>query len=278
MIRSLALCIISLSLSYYGVAQSSGIAQNAGVAQSTGNASHQDQGLLSLTLGPSFPIGAYGSKDPNSSTSGLANVGGSAAISYQHPFKHSRFGWMASLQGNINWVNKNATLAPIETLYSGYQWTQKTSYWSNVSALAGAYYTIPLRPKLSLAFSVQLGLAKAWSPNQSIRGLRDSAGQTNLVLVTVHPIADYAFTGVAGARIRYQLCSRLSLLGSLHFTYLNPTFKNLRTDIYFAQDLVIQGNNQLANSGTVVAENSHWGDYTQAMDHIDLSVGIGWSF
>ncbi len=263
--KSLALCIISLGLTFHVIAQS---------AVNRGN---QDKGLLSLTLGPSFPIGAYGSKDPNSSTSGLANIGGSADITYQHPFKKSHFGWMAGIRGNINWVNKNATLAPLEAEYSGYQWTQKNSYWSDVSALAGAYYTIPLRPRLSLSLSLELGAAKAWSPNQSIRGLRDSSGQEDLVLATVHPISAYAFTGAAGAGIRYQLCSHWALLGRINFTYLKPTFKNLRTDIFYAQDLVISGNYQLGNSGTVVDENSHWGNYTQAMDHIDLSVGIGWT-
>jgi hypothetical protein len=264
MIKSLALCIISLGLTYYGI------------AQSTMNASNSNKGLLSLTLGPSFPIGAFASKDPNSSTSGLANIGGSADLSYRHPFKHSRFGWMASVTGNINWVNKNATLEPLEAEFSDYQWTQKNNYWSDVSALVGAYYTIGLRPKLSLELALELGAAKAWSPNQSIRGLRDSSGQEDLVLATVHPISAYTFTGKLSAGIRYQLRSHLALLGGINFTYLKPTFNNLRTDIYYAQDIVISGNYQLSNSGTVVAENSHWGNYTQAMDHIDLSVGIGW--
>lgn len=244
-----------------------------GAVGQTSNAGGQ---IISLTLGPAIPVGAYGSKSDNA-TSGLANIGPMADLSYQHPFHDSRFGWMVNLRGRFNGENKSASLKPLQEQYPTYQqWSMNHNRWTTASALAGGYYQRPLSGRLSLIAHIGIGVAEVWSPNQTITGVRDSAGfgYRDMVQVHLQPKAATTFTAEAGFGIRYRWHGRWSLLANVDYTYLKPTFKNLTATEVLAENMAIPSILSLLNA-TEVSYYIGSRNYTQAMNSLDIRVGVG---
>jgi hypothetical protein len=232
----------------------------------------QTRGLLSLSLGPAIPVGAFASKDGTSISSGLADVGGLADLSYQRAFGASRFGWMATLRGRFNGVSKSATIAPLAEEFPGYEWSMNNSRWIAASALVGGYYQLPLTAKLTGSVNLQAGAARAWSPKQSIQGVRDSAGSVDLIQGTLHSASATAFTALVGLGVRYQLNGRWSIQGRVDYAYLKPVF-TITASIADAQNLYVGGVLSLSTAQSL-SEYTSTRRYTQAMPCIDVMVGI----
>lgn len=237
----------------------------------------QTRGIFSLALGPAIPVGEYAGKGAADPSSGLAKLGAVADLSYQQAVAHSRFGWMATLRGRFNGVDKNATLAPFETQFPGYQWNINHSRWTTAAVLVGGYYQLTVTPKLGLSANIELGVAESWSPNQAITGVRDSAGfgPVDLVVANLHSVSATSFTGLAGLGARYQWTSRLSLLARVDYAYLKPTFNNVHTTLAFGQGLVVREIVSLINARSI-AYYSETRNYTQAMPCVEAMVGVGW--
>ena len=70
-----------------------------------------DKGYLSLTIGPSFPVGGYAKKDFKDMASGFAKAGGTINISY-YRLMGKKTGITATLLGQINPLN-TSTIAQI---------------------------------------------------------------------------------------------------------------------------------------------------------------------
>jgi hypothetical protein len=249
-----------------------------GVIQSdaqTNSMNAPTNGMLSFSLGPALPIGEFASKSATDETSGLANIGGLAELSYRRPIAKSRFGWTAILRGRFNNVDKNATLTPFEEQFPGYNWTAKSGRWTTASALLGGYYEQPLTTRFSLSASIALGVADSWSPKQSITGIRDSAGfgPVDIVEANLPSKSAVSFTALAGLDLRYQWKSRWSLLAGIDYTYLKPTFKNVTASLVVGQNFVVRNLPILANA-TTTYYNSYTRDYTQPMPSLDIKVGI----
>jgi hypothetical protein len=234
----------------------------------------QNKGTISLSLGPAIPVGDFASKNGFVPSSGLANIGALADLSYQRLFSHSRFGWMATLRGRFNGVDKNGTIAPFAAEFPGYEWSMNSNRWIAASALVGGYYQLPVTPKLSLTANIELGVAEAWSPKQSITGVHDSAGYgaLDVVYANARAVSATAFTGLGGLGIRYQWRSRWALLARVDYTYLKPTFK-ITANIETAQHFVYPNQPLLLNASEV-EYNSTTGKYTQAMPCVNVLVGI----
>jgi len=240
-----------------------------------GNA--QTRGVFSLALGPAIPVGEYAGKSATDPSSGLAKIGAVADLSYQQAFGHSRFGWMATLRGRFNSVDKNATLAPFETSFPGYQWNINHGHWTTAAVLVGGFYQLPVTPKLSLSANIELGVADSWSPNQAITGVRDSAGfgPVDMVVANLHSVSATSFTGLAGLGVRYQWSSRLSFLARVDYAYLKPTFNSVNTTLAIGQGLVVREIVLLSNARSV-AFYSETRNHTQAMPCVEAMVGVGW--
>ena len=142
------------------------------------------------------------------------------------------------------------------------------------SALVGGYYQLPLTTKLSLTANIELGVAEAWSPKQTVTGVRDSVGfgPVDAVQTNLHSASATAFTALAGLGVRYQLRSRWALLARVDYTWLKPTF-NLTATLTNAQHFAISGISSLSNA-TVVDESISKKNYTQPMPCIDVMFGV----
>lgn len=252
--KTLILCVAIFLVVFHGVAQT--------------------RGMLGLSLGPAIPVGEFASKNGFAPSSGLANVGASADLSYQRSFGHSRFGWIATLRCRFNGVSKSATIAPFAAQFPGYEWSMNNSHWTAASALAGGYYQLPLNSKLSLTANIEVGVAEAWSPKQSVTGVRDSVGfgPVDLVQANLHSVSATAFTGLAGLGVRYQWRSRWALVARVDYTWLKPTF-NLTATLTTGQNFLVPGVLLLGNASVITSYLSTK-NYTQPMPCVDVMVGL----
>src|SRR6202000_3227134 len=132
-------------------------------------------------------------------------------------------------------------------------------------ALAGGYYQLPLPSKLSFTANIELGVAEAWSPRQSITGVYDSVdyGALKAVYANARSASATAFTGLAALGIRYQWRRRWALQARVDYTYLKLTF-NITATLETAQRFVDPSLPTLV-SGSSVTYSSITRNYTQAM-------------
>ena len=239
----------------------------------------QSKGTLGLSLGPAIPLGEFASKDGFSPSSGLANIGAVADISYQHPFGSSRFGWLAAIRGRLNYISKSATYGPLEAQFPGYHWSMNNSQWTSLTGILGGYYKLPLTPTLSLQAEIGLGAARSWSPKQSITGIRDSVGfgPTDLVQASVHPVSATAFTWLAGLTLCHQWSKRWSFVARADYAYLKPTFHNINVFILQGKGLRVPNLILIANA-SIISDYATTENYTQVMSSVDVLVGVTRTF
>ena len=235
----------------------------------------QSKGALNLSLGPAIPLGEFASKNASSATSGLADIGAAAALAYQHPINHSRFGWTASLRGRFNPVSKSATLAPFEAQFPGHQWSMNDCHWISASALLGGTYKWPLSPKLSAHGTLGIGVAECWSPKQNITGIRDSAGfgAIDRLQATLPSVRATTFTALAGIGLSYRCCSHWSFTARADYQWLKPTFRNINPQLVWYQYGTVPGNLSLSNAASLY-DFAATHDYTQPMSNVDMAVGV----
>jgi hypothetical protein len=239
----------------------------------------QTSGTLTFSLGPDLPVGAFASKNGNDPSSGLANIGELAAVSWWQPIRHTSFGVVGSVRFGMNGLSSKATLEPFEETEPAYQWSTGKNHWSNGAILAGPYYQAPLGRRLDLRLDLQAGAALCYFASQSVRGIRDSVGfgPVDLIDASVGKAHAVTFTALAGAGLSYHLTRLWSLLLHAGYTYMDPTFRNLRGEIVNAQNLVIPGIIWLSNA-MVINESVYTRNYTQAMSSVDVTVGVGYSW
>lgn len=123
-----------------------------------GYSQKQQGGYLELTIGPTFPIGNYASKNSNNAGSGFARMGEGLHLSYLHPLKKS-FGITAGLYLQRNPLNTKSLEeafanrkfyliyagplpppSPAQRPYKTYgNWKVEKHSWFSASLLAGLY-------------------------------------------------------------------------------------------------------------------------------------------
>ena len=243
------------------------------------HADAQSHGALSLTLGPSVPVGDFAGKDANSETAALTNIGALADLSYQHSFAGNRRpGWFASVRGRYNSVSKTGSLAPLQSQFPDYHWGTNSCHWLTVAAIAGGYYQWTLTPQLSLQANIGLGIAESWSPKQTITGVRDSVGfgPVDLIQATVKSVSATAVTVIGGLSLSYRLHGRWSLLAKADYMYLKPKFHNVTAMVVNAHNLIIPYNLSPSNASYVTV-NTTTRDHEQPMSSVNISMGFSWA-
>jgi hypothetical protein len=237
----------------------------------------QSKDWLSLSVGGSFPVGAFASKNGNDPQSGTADPGGLIDLSYMHPLGKGGFGLTAALRGRMNLIDQSATTAALASTDDGYQWSGKKAYWKTAALMVGAYYHVPVAKRWQVTGSVLLGAADNRLPRYTITGLKNAnstdPADVSLIELSTNGVSAVSFAALLKAGITYQLTRRYCLVANIGFWDLKPTFKNVTVVGAEANGFPIPGLYTL-NAATMVVVNSYTYDYRQPMNSVDLSVGI----
>lgn len=231
---------------------------------------------LDVNIGPALPVGAYGSKDGSSESSGLAKLGWVGELSYSHAFKKGgEFGLMGTVRGRINGVSKDAAASPVTAAFKDYEWRVNSQRWKSAAVMAGPYFEKAISEKWRYRMALTAGVAKAWLPQIVVVGIQDSfalGGQSSMIQVSNKKTDATSFTFMFQTGVSYVLTSKLSLRASLDYWYMKPNFTIVQ-QIAVARNLIVPGVYNLSN-GAAVSVNQVTGKYSQEMSTLNLTVGI----
>ena len=243
---------------------------------------------ISISFGPSFPLGAFANKDIYSNTSGVAKIGEAVNISYTY-LVDKHFGIAASLLGQRNTINTKSfedafsihkfydafytgTIAdppgnPSYSTYPNWHFDQKS--WKSASLMVGGYCEFPLQPsgKISFTGKVMAGVVYAKSPGLYGSSITDTAKAT----ITQSSNHAYGFEWLVSGGIKYPLTKKISLRSSVDYAGTNNiSFHNIKTTFFTVHNY--------STAMAYASENYSEGGGKQNMSTVHLNFGIGFAF
>ena len=99
-------------------------------------------------------------------------------------------------------------------------------------------------------------------------------GSQDYRVVTSNKVHAIAPSGMIKAGLRYPLTPHFSLIASVDFCYLKPTFKNVTESVASTQGLNATGVYSLSNSTGPIIAYEHTGNITQSMNTLDFAIGL----
>lgn len=247
-----------------------------------------NNGIIVFSVGPSFPVGKYGSKNSMNNSAGLAKPGETASISY-YSKKKKQFGYIVALQAQRNPLNTNElettfsqakferftifTLSgnnpqpppPSYTMYPN--WKFDKHVWAAGSLLAGCYAEFASHnSSLSFISKAMIGAVYASSPKLNGKSITDTA--------TAHfeqnSRSGIGFIYLLSSGLKYHISKKLSLYSHLEYAETNSIkFKKIKTVLFTTHG----SPNDQANFST--SQSSVTMDGKQKIASINFSIGIG---
>ena len=207
----------------------------------------QDKGYIGLSVGPSFPMGDYGSSSFNNADAGLAQTGLMLDLSFGYKLGNN-FGIAALLRTQANPIDED-----VFDVFSfpGISMTVKTEPWGIVNFLFGGYATVPIgEVKVNFDARALLGFAGATSPELD---MTISDGVTS-EWVRQSSETSTSFAYLFGAGFRFNVGSKICLLTNIDYSSTSAEF-----DV----------------TTTSSAGESETGSIEQTLSTVNLSVGVG---
>lgn len=235
---------------------------------------------ITLSAGPSIPIGNFGKTENENSYSGFSNAGISASIFYKYKLNKT-FGLEAMVYGQQNSLNNFALEKNLsETGFLGQEpgyytnWSVEKEKWQTVSAMVGASGEFPLinSSKLSFIGRALFGLAYVKCPDYKADSKQDNS---------------YAvFSGKYGSNtgsawflspgVNYRISRRLTIiLNTEYFGTAKISFKDA-SEIIAATNggLIIPGYYDLKNSVKSPITYGEEGTKEQSVQSMNVKLGV----
>jgi len=160
-------------------------------------------------------------------------------------------------------------------MFPTYQWSLDSKSWKTAAVMGGVYVSASNK-KFRARNVLMIGVAKAWMPAMTLKGIQDSTaygGYVNLIQAWNEKTNATTFTAMIGTGGAFRLTDKFFLNVNLDYWWLKPTF-TLVENVGFAQHLVVPGVYTLSNAGYPVVLDQATRKYSQAMNSINLTVGV----
>ena len=243
---------------------------------------------LSVSIGPSFPLGSYADKNLSDEKSGIATTGGSFYLSYVRKTQ-KKINIVASLRGQINPLDRSS----IERSFSEFKisfgsfiawsgsgpppvvpqngtsysnWKFEESSWDLAALLLGGYKEFNTgSSRIILTSKLQAGPVYASSPKLSGSSITD----TTIIQVSQTSASSLGIGYLASAGIKIKTAENVCVLANLeYFGTNNITFKNIVAKMI--------GVKNMSNPATMVTfQNTVSSNSKQTISSINFCVGIG---
>jgi len=199
------------------------------------------KGYIGISLGPSFPIGKFASKDLNSDEAGFATSGAIFDISFAYKLGNGNFGITALLRGQYNDLDAQK----IENdLNAGL--TVDADGWSVGGLMVGGFGEFPISSKVTFDPRLMIGFMNTSSPEITISGNGDWIKQSSSDATS--------FAYLMGAGFKFNVGKKLYLLTNIDYLRSKPEFSDVEI---------------IASDGT--RDFTTW---SQTISTINLSIGI----
>ena len=181
----------------------------------------QNKGYVSISMGPSFPIGNFASKNVNNNFAGWASTG--IVLDINIAYKLGRnFGLFGSLRGQTNNFD-NAAFATELANQTGYDWSVSSKPWSIGGLMFGGYGSFPVSKKVSFDTKSLIGILRIATPeiNSTLSG---SGGS---VWVKQNSVNSISFTYLLGSGFKFDITEKICLMTHLDYLVSKPEFRNV---------------------------------------------------
>lgn len=245
----------------------------------------KNKNYVGFSIGPSIPIGNYGSKDMKNNLAGFAKIGLSVNLSYGHKLgKH--VGISAMLLGQLNPLNKKALenefsqakisngvwfsssttdpppSPPSYTIYPNWKFDKDS--WKMGSFLLGADGEFPSHSRnLFLMAKAMMGVIYVSSPEISGSSTTDTATAN----VKQSSVSAFGISYLLRGGIKYMVNRKISILFSVdHFSTNNIKFKDIKAT--FNSVKYVDGYPSSTTQSSTTADGK------QKINAINVNVGI----
>jgi hypothetical protein len=241
---------------------------------------------LTLSAGPSFPIGDFASKDLLSDKSGFAAVGQSLNISYTK-ISLNKIGFSIELRGQRNPVDvkameeslnksvfatgfwaSNGGMPPPQipgTTFSN--WNVKKNSWYAGSAMGGICAEVPLGSSKKTTFNAKLLVGGVFVKSPGI----EANSNTDTTTAHLEQNSEYAFGFIStvGAGFHFNINKKLFFLAEANYTGTNKlSFDNIESKFRSTK-----GESGTPDYSVSVAQTT--ADGRQVLTVVNVNVGIG---
>jgi hypothetical protein len=245
---------------------------------------------ISLSLGPSFPVGSYGNKEINGSSNGFAKPGPALNISFSHLI-NKNWGLSLTAFGQRNNYDtkamedafaKQAFYGPL--VFSSYfplpnptptyttypNWKFEKNEWWIGGLMAGAYMQFPSKFSQDFLFTIKAQAGAVYVESPETKGV--STTDTVIAGFSQSGSHGIGFSYSIGAGAQYKLSKKLYWITNLDFLGTN---KILFKDITNTLTVVKYPNNP---GMTSVSQSVMTGNGKQSIQSINFTVGLGFVF
>jgi hypothetical protein len=177
---------------------------------------HQKTGFLTLTGGPSIPLGDFASTDLYNEQAGFAKTGLNLDLQGGYYFTKN-----VAVSGSAFFsqytLDEQKLTEQFAQEFPGSQFTLSVDHWQYYGIVVGPMITLDLSPRTFLDFDFMTGLANANSP------------KTEVTLEGTQATQSEDWTAVVPLRIgttaRFQIGKKGYLGAGLHYMYMKPEFE-----------------------------------------------------
>lgn len=210
----------------------------------------QNKGYVSISIGPSIPIGDFASKDVNNNSAGFAKTGAVLDISFAYKLGKN-LGVCAMLRGQADNFD-NAAFGNVLAIQTGVNWSVKSNPWSIGGLMFGANASYPINKKISFESKAMIGFLRVASPeiNTTISG----TGGANWV--KQNSVVSTSFSYLLCGGFKFDIGKKTCLLTNLDYLVSKPEFRNVE---------VTSSNGGAPQLST----------FRQSIQTINFSIGVG---
>ena len=242
-----------------------------------------NKGTLSLSIGPSFPLGNYAKTDQANNLSGYSKAGESINISFNYKLNNGVV-FEAMLYGERNGLNTKAfanqfSEAGFFTFYGDPRyysnWTIDKKSWNVESLLLGVTRHWPIgKPngRISILAKTLLGLAYVQSPELNANSKTD----TSYVILHQNNASAIGTSFLLSAGVEYRLSKKIGIVFSCdYFGTTQILFKNITEGIAATNGgLRVPKIYSLPNSESTPIAESITDNSKQTIISINIKLGI----
>lgn len=180
-----------------------------------------DVGYVSMSIGPSIPLGNFGDNNLNNSDAGFANTGSKVELNGGLNMVKS-VDVAIKLFYSVNSYDFSSLTKKLSTDYPGTTWNTTGRSWEIYGVLIGVSYSHPLRDKFIGDFKFLSGFMKTSTPSMQITGSNGSS-------ITENEKSATSFVYSLSAGGHYPLGRLIDFVGSLEYISSTPSFENVNT-------------------------------------------------
>ena len=179
-------------------------------------AGHQKTAFLTLTAGPSLPMGDFRSADLYNESAGFAKTGFNIDLQGGYYFTKN-----VALSGSAFFSQYSLDQQKLREQFAqefpGSQFTLSLDHWQYYGFVVGPMVTWDASPKTFFDFDLMTGIANANSPKTEVT-LEGTQATQSEDWATVAPIR-------FGTTARFQIGEKGHLAAGIHYIYMKPEFE-----------------------------------------------------